>query len=137
MSLVVKILQARFLILLLLANAISGCASSSSFIATHQITIKKVSPEQTHIDNVFMRKADKGITVGGTVTFARSIMGVPPGSMEVTILVPDGKVLYNARSDYYRYGNPIRESNTFNFSLTIPVTLPKGSILELVHHTSE
>jgi len=137
MSLVNKIVQARSLILLLFINSISGCASSSSFIATHQITIKKVSPKQTHIHNVFMRKADQNIIVGGTMTFARSMLGAPHGYMEATILLPDGKVLYNARSGYYRYGNPIRKSNRFNFSLAIPLTLPKGSILELVHHTSE
>ena len=58
---VIKIFQPRILILLLLASAIYGCASSSSFIAAHQLTVKKVSSEQTNIEDVYLLSVSPGL----------------------------------------------------------------------------
>jgi hypothetical protein len=122
--------------LFLVSIMLYGCASNSPPIATDQWTIEKVTSEQTDIDSITVRKADNGIVIAGTIRFAHRMMGSPAGYMEVTILDPDGKVLYTAQSGYYRYGRPVKESDAFNFSLKIPAEPPKGGIVRLVHHAS-
>lgn len=123
-------------ILFLISSMLYGCASNSPLIVTDQWTIEKVPSEQTDIDSIYVRKADNGIVIAGTVRFAHRMMGSPAGYMEVTILDPDGKVLYTAQSGYYRYGRPVKASDTFNFALKIPAEPPRGSTVRLVHHAS-
>jgi hypothetical protein len=87
------------------------------------------------IDRVYVNKVEHGVSIGGKVKFATSMFGSPPGYMEISVIAPGGNVLYKAHADYYRYGKPIRESDTFDFSLTIPLMPPKGSTVRLMHHS--
>ena len=135
MALLIKITRHRPLILLLVSSLAVGCASSRSLLGTAYVSIKKIPSENTKIGGVYVRKVDGGVTIGGTVTFRQTRITLPFSYMEVTILAPDGKVLYKAHSDYYRYGRPTKATDTFNFSSKIPLVPPKGSTVQLMHHT--
>ena len=101
----------------------------------HQLTLEKLASKQVSIDRVYVNKVEHGVSIGGKVKFATSMFGSPPGYMEISVIAPGGNVLYKAHADYYRYGKPIRESDTFDFSLTIPLMPPKGSTVRLMHHS--
>jgi hypothetical protein len=121
------------LLLLLAVSMLHGCASDGSRIVADQLRIDKISSGQVSIGPVYARKTDGGMDVAGKVKLKRAMMGDPPYHMGVTIIDPEGKLLYSAYTHYYRYGKPTKESDTFKFSLTIPLKPPKGSIIRLVN----
>ena len=109
-----------------------GCASYKSRLMADQLTVDKISSGQASIGAVYVHKSAAGIDIVGKVKLKKAMMGDPPDHMLVTVIDPDGKVLYTTQTRYYRYGKPIKESALFNFSLTIPLSPPKGSILRLM-----
>jgi len=128
--------RTRALMLFLISCLVCGCVSSGSLIKPNRLSIEKVNSQKSHIESIHVGKVDSGISIVGTVKFAHRRMAPPPGYMEVTILTRGGKVLYKAHTAYYRYGRPIKASNTFNFALEIPATPPAGSIVRLAHRDS-
>jgi hypothetical protein len=89
-----------------------------------------------NFSDVYFRKTDDGIDIVGKVKFTQGLMGAPPGQVVVTIIDSDQKVLYKASTHYYRYGKPTKESDTANFSLTIPLMPPRGSNMRLTQSAS-
>jgi hypothetical protein len=70
------------------------------------------------------------------VKFKRAALGLPRDSLLVTVVGPTGKVLYTTHTNYYRYGKPIKKSDTFSFAMRISVMMPKGSTVRLVNDES-
>jgi hypothetical protein len=119
------------IILFLATGMLSACASRGPIVGADQLIIDRISSDHVNFGEIYARETDKGIDVVGKATFTKSMMGVPPDHIAVTIIDPNGKVLYTARARYYRYGKPTKEANTFSFSLSIPLTAPKGSSVKL------
>lgn len=121
------------LMLLTALSMLHGCASHGPLIGEHQLAIDKISSERADIGEVYARKSGGGIDVVGKVKFKEAMIATPPDHIVVTVIDPDGKMLYTTHVGYYRYGRPTKQSDSFNFSLTIPVAPPKGSTLRLVN----
>lgn len=121
------------LMMALISGLLYGCAYNGPLIGTDQLTIDKISSDEMEIRAVYVRKSDEGIDITGKVRFRRAMIGTPPGHIDVTIIDPDGKVLYRTHTHYYRNGSPTKKSDTFNFSSSIPLTPPRGSTLRLEH----
>ena len=136
MELPIVMCRHRTLILALALSVLYGCAPGGSLIRGDQLTIDKISSDRASIGAVYVRNAAEGIDVFGKVTFKKAIIGIPPDHVVVTITDRDGKIFYTGDTHYYRYGKPIKQSDTFNFSLAIPLTPPKGSIMRLVNESS-
>lgn len=121
------------LVMLAALSMLHGCASHGLLIGDHQLTVDKISSERADIGEVYARKSGGGIDVVGKVKFKEAMIGTPPDHIVVTVIDPDGKVLYTTHVGYYRYGRPTKQSDSFNFSLTIPLAPPKESTLRLVN----
>lgn len=105
-------------------------------IGADQLTIDKITSDEINIGAVCVHDNSKGIDITGKVKFRSAMVGIPSGHINITIILPEGKVLYRARTHHYRNGSPTKHSDTFNFSLTISLIPPKGSVLRLEHHAS-
>ena len=121
---------------LLVAGILNGCVTSTPVAIMDHLTIDKISSDKMSIDDVYIRKADEGTNIGGTVKYRMRMIGAPSDHLVVTIIDPNGKILYSAHTRYYRHGNPTRTEDTFNFSLTIPLTTPDGSTIRLSNDES-
>ena len=118
-------------ILLTASGVLHGCVSQGSLMGDDQLIIKKIVSDQARIAAVYARNTGVGVNIVGQVKFQNEMMGNPPGFIVVTIINPAGEVLYKACSHYYRSGTPVKPSDIFNFSLTIPLSPPKESIAQL------
>jgi len=121
------------LMMALISGLLHGCASNMPLIEADQLTIDKISSDKLDIGAVYVRKSDEGIDIAGKVKFRKAMIGTPPGHIDVTIIDPSGEVLHKTHTHYYHNGSPTKKHDTFNFSLSIPLTPPKGSILRLEH----
>ena len=100
------------------------------------LTIVRLSSDHADIGTVYARKSGESIDLAGKVKFKRAVLGIPRDSLLVTVVGPTGKVLYTTHANYYRYGKPIKKSDTFSFAMSIPVMTPKGSTVRLVNDES-
>jgi hypothetical protein len=119
------------LILYLSSSALCGCAWPGPIIGADRLHIERISSDRVNIGAVYARKIGNSIGIFGEVTFKESLFGFPSDHIVVKIIDPGGKVLYTARTHYYRNGKPTKERDNFNFSLTIPLTAPNGSVMRL------
>ena len=124
------------LTLLLASSILCSCASSGAMVGAGELTIDKLSSAHADIGAIYARKTGEGIDLAGKVKFKRAVLGVPRDRLLVTVVAPTGRVLYTTYTNYYRYGKPSKKSNTFNFAMSIPVIIPKGSTLRLVNDGS-
>jgi len=137
MKLLIILSRYRAPMLVLALSILHGCATNGPRITADQLTIDKISSDQVNIGTVYAYKTAEGIDIVGEVKLNRRMVGDPPYHMGVMIIDSEGKVLYTAYTHYYRYGKPTKESDTFKFSLIIPLTPPKGSIVRLVSEASK
>jgi hypothetical protein len=124
------------LILFLVSSMLYGCASSGAILGAGQLTIDRVFSDHADIGTIYARKTDKEIDLAGKVKFKRAVLGVPRDRLFVTVVGPTGKVLFTTYANYFRYGKPTKKSDTFNFTMSIPVIMPKGSTVRLVNRKS-
>jgi hypothetical protein len=121
------------LILFLGLSLLGGCASRGSVMGTEQLTIDKIPGGQASILDVYARNTAEGIDLVGKVQFKNAMLGTPSDDLGITIIDPAGKVLYTGYTRYYRYGKPTKKSDIFRFSTTIPLPVPRRSVVRLVN----
>jgi len=124
------------LILFLISSMLYGCASSGAMVGAGQLTIDRVSSDHADIGTIYARKTGEGIDLAGKVKFKRAVLGVPRDRLLVTVVGPTGRVLYTTYTNYYRYGKPMKKSDSFSFAMSIPVNMPKGSTVRLMNDES-
>ena len=121
----------RFVVVAFALVVLASCASTGNFIEDRQLTIDKAHSDRLHISYVFARNTDEGIEITGIVRFNWAMVGTPRDRMVVTIIDPDGKELYTARTRYVHYGRATTRSNAYKFSLVVPQSIPEGSVIRL------
>ena len=121
----------RIFVPALILSVLVGCVSTGNLIEDRQLTIDKVHSDTLRISYVFAQNTDEGIEIAGTVRFDRAMVGTPRDHMVVTIIDPDGKELYTARTHYVHDGRPTKRSHAYKFSLVVSQSIPEGSVIRL------
>jgi len=123
-----KILKiTTFINVALVIAAISSCASVESKKAN--VVIEKESSSLLRFERVTVTRSESVITVHGTL-HSRTRSSVP-GHIGITFLSTNGDVLQTLKTDYHRGSLRARD---YNFSVEVPLDLPDGSTVRLVHH---
>jgi hypothetical protein len=104
-----------------------GCASVESKKAN--VIIEKESSSLLRFENVRVTRSESNITVRGTL-HSRTRSSVP-GHIDITFLSTNGEVLQTLKTDYHRGSLKARD---YNFKVEVPLDLPEGSTVRLVHH---
>ena len=123
----------RFVVVAFALVVVVSCASTGNLIEDRQLTIDKAHSDNLRINYVFAQNTDEGIEIAGTVRFNRAMVGTPRDHMVVTIIDPDGKELYTARTRYVHYGRATKQSHTYKFSLVVARNIPEGSVIRLTN----
>ena len=107
------------------------CVSGESLLGPNQISVEKHSSEKLTIKSVYIRRSVVGIEVNGEVLLATKIKGNPPDIMVITLIDPTGKILKTADARLYHNGLVTKPVDNYEFSLTIPIVAPRGSVLKV------
>lgn len=121
----------RFVVVTFALLLLVSCASTGNLIEDRQLTIDKARSDKLHISYVFARNTDEGIEIAGIVRFNKAMVGTPRDHMVVTIIDPDGKELYTARTHYVHFGRASTRSYAYKFSLVVTQSIPEGSVIRL------
>lgn len=105
--------------------ALSSCTS----VQPADVVIEKETPSRYRIENVLVTKVDTTVTVHGTL-HSRS-RGSAPGHVDITFISTNGDVLHTVKTDYHRGSLKARD---YKFHVELPLALPDGSTVRIVHH---
>jgi len=117
----------RIVNIFIVSVALSSCASAQSNQA--DVNIEKDTSSRYRISNIQVTKDNSIVTVAGTLhSQTRSRF---PGHVDITFYSISGEVLHIARVDYRR--RSLKSRNRM-FRVKIPLELPDGSSVHIVHH---
>ena len=105
--------------------ALSSCAS----VQPADVFVEKETSSRYRIENVLVTKGDTTVTVYGNL-HSRS-RGSASGHVDITFISTNGEVLQTVKTDYHRGSLKARD---YNFSVKLPLMLPDGSTVRIVHH---
>jgi len=123
--------MARFSFVVIMLALLTSCSSMRWDPADHYVSLERVSPEYIEISQVFMHKAEKGITVYGELSPRRITQEIPPGHVHISLVAQDGATMFEENVSYYRMGKPLKRPQRYSFSATIPIAPPEGSTIRL------
>ena len=116
---------------LLIAAVLCGCASRGPIVGGDRLIVDEITSDQVKIKSIYIHQTGEGVEITGQARFRKAVMGIPLDHITVTVIDSEGAVLYSKRARYYRHGKPTRKYQIFNFSLTIPMTISKGTRVRL------
>ena len=116
---------------LLVAAVLCGCASRGPMVGGDRLIVDEITSDQVKLNSIYVHQTGEGVEITGQARFRKAVMGIPLDHITVTVIDSEGAVLYSKRARYYRHGKPTRKYQIFNFSLTIPMTISKGTRVRL------
>lgn len=91
---------------------LAGCSTMRWDPADHHISVEPVSPEYAEISRVYLREAQKGITVFGELSPHHVTQEIPPGHVNIKIVAQDGVILVEESAPYCRMGKLFKKTAT-------------------------
>lgn len=115
---------------LLVITIVTGCANIESRSA--DVSIEKVSSSIAHFDRAFVTSTQTSVEIYGVLHKRHHSRTIIPGHVDIEIISPEGEVLSKLETDYHRGSIKARQST---FHVSVPMVLPEGSTVRLIHHT--
>ena len=110
-----------------------GCATNRDLIRDNTVAVERINSNMAYIKSVSAQQFDKKVSVRGTVKRRHSGRGTVRGHVDVVIFAPDGSIVSNNDTPYYRKNIKKGEAN---FHVTHSDELQVGSVLRLSLHNS-
>lgn len=120
---------AKLFYIFVITIAVSGCTSIETKKAN--VNIESESSSLARIFNVIVISTESGVMVSGTLDKRFHSRTVIPGHVDILFLSPEGEVLHQLQTDYRRSSIKSRHSK---FRVEVPLILPEGSTVRVVHH---
>ena len=110
---------------------LSGCSTGRNLIRDNTVTVERIDTNITYIKSVSVQQFDKEISIKGTVQRQHSGRGTVRGHVDLELITPNGRLIYQDEVPYYRKNLKKGEAN---FQITLPEEPQAGSVLRLSLH---
>ncbi len=118
----------KIIVIILSGIVISSCASTKS--TTADVNVEKIPSNIAHFDRVIVTSTEANTDIYGVLHKRHHSRTVIPGYVDIVIMSPNGDVLHKLKTDYHR---PSIKSRQSKFHASIPMVLPPGSVVRLIH----
>ncbi len=108
-----------------------ACASISRDRVGAHIAVERMPSADARISKVYLRRDGKGLAISGELRPPGMKRSILPGHMLIEIIGPDGKMIKQAKSHYYRVGKINKKMQKYTFSVILPKVPPAGSTIRL------
>lgn len=118
----------------LIAAAV-GCASLAPDLVSQGAVTVEHNPSRfsAHWSHVSVRRTESGTAISGEFHKRSFHRGKLSGHVDIEVVSPDGALLAQARAPY-GYGSGTGKVQRAGVSAVLPVQVPKGSTVRLIHH---
>ena len=123
------IYKIAMILVVLIYTFVIGCTSIESRKAN--VNIEKTSSRYAHFDRTLVTSTETSVEIYGVLHKRHHSRTIIPGHVHIEIMSPTGDVLYKLETNYYRGSIKARQSK---FHVSIPLKLPDGSTVRLMHH---
>jgi hypothetical protein len=110
-----------------------SCATSRDLIRDNTVAVERINSNRAYIKFVSAQQFDKKVSVRGTVKRRHSGRGTVRDHVDVVIIAPDGSIVSNNDTPYYRKNIKKGEAN---FHLALSDELRVGSVFRLSLHNA-
>jgi len=125
---------AFFYLVLATIFALQGCAAKSLDLADEgRVKVETVPSKNGHVERVYVLASDMGIKITGEVHGSSHQRSNIYGHMDVEVISPSGDMLWEETFSYRNRGG---KSRTTPFTVEVPVIIPDGSTVRVIHHAS-
>jgi hypothetical protein len=124
--------QQVFCFFVVLAAIISGCAAKSvDLVRDGKVNVETVPSRHGHVSGLSVLTSESGIKITGDVHGSTHKRGYIQGHIDVEVISPDGTM---QAKETFKYQNRGGKSRTTPFSAEIPVLVPDGRTIRVIHH---
>ena len=125
---------AFFYLVLATIFALQGCAAKSLDLADEgRVNVETVPSSRGYVSRVYILASDMGIRIAGKVHGASDHRGNIFGHLDAEVISPNGDLLWQEEFSYRNHGG---KSRTATFSVEVPVVIPDGSTVRVIHDAS-
>lgn len=114
--------------------ALQSCAAQPlNPVSEDKVTVETVPSIYGHVSRVSVVSSETGIRVAGEVHGSSHQRGYIRGHIDVEVIFPDGTTPEKETFKYHYRGG---KSRATPFSVEIPIVLPEGSTIRVLHHSA-
>ena len=125
---------AFFYLVLATIFALQSCAAKSLDLAdAGRVNVESIPSKAGHVERVSILASDMGIKITGEVHGSFHQRSNVYGHLDVEVISPNGDMLWKETFNYRNRGG---QSRTSPFSVEVPVVIPDGSTIRVIHHAS-
>lgn len=123
-----------FYLILATIVTLHGCAAKSLDLADEgRVNVETIPSKAGHVGRVSVVASDMGIRITGEVHGSFHQRSNIYGHLDVEVISPNGDMLWKETFSYRNRGG---QSRTSPFSVEIPVVIPDGSTIRIIHDAS-
>ena len=97
------------------------------------MNVETIPSKTGHVDRVYVLASDMGIRITGEVHGSFHQRSNIYGHLDVEVIAPNGDMLWKETFSYLNLGG---KSRTSPFSVEVPVVIPDGSTIRVIHDAS-
>ena len=125
---------AFFYLVLATIFALQSCAAKSLDLAdAGRVNVETIPSKAGQVERVSILASDMDIRIAGEVHGSFHQRGYIYGHLDVEVISPNGDMLWKETFSYRNRGG---KSRTTPFSVEVPVVIPDGSTIRVIHHAS-
>ncbi len=113
-----------------------GCATGETRLLRSELTLEAAPAGRYHLHAVQVNAASGGILVSGHLGPGSRAAALRAGHVDVTITLPDGKVIADASGPLRRPPASTRKLTDDTFSIHVPCAPPAGSTITVRYHAA-
>ena len=121
---------------LALIAAAMGCASLAPDLVSRGAVTVDHNPSRysAHWSHVSVRRTESGTAISGEIHKRSLRRGKLGGHVDIEVVSPDGTI-FTKMTTPYGYGSSTGHVQHAGFSAVLPVQVPEGSTVRLIHHS--